>query len=178
MVTAMTFVVKDNFVITGRGIVVTGLSDGLIETGDTYRLEDGTEFTIRGIERFGTMLGKPPKEGEQIGVLLGAIDRDLVPADTVLYRRQPSITCPRCTRTSYNPGDIKQGYCGYCKWWTSDSQLGQPAVIAQAEAEGAITPMPKKERWIRLHPYNREVIIGGRRIPYAPAYGWGRRRRG
>lgn len=41
------------------------------------------------------------------------------------YQRQaqPSITCPRCGRTSYHPEDIKQGYCGACHWWTSDPTL-------------------------------------------------------
>lgn len=31
----------------------------------------------------------------------------------------PSITCPRCQRTSYNPGDIANGYCGACHDFTS-----------------------------------------------------------
>jgi ribosomal protein S27AE len=29
-----------------------------------------------------------------------------------------SITCPRCGRTSYNPTDIDEGYCGACHDWT------------------------------------------------------------
>jgi ribosomal protein L37E len=32
---------------------------------------------------------------------------------------QPSITCPRCGWTSYNPNDIREGYCGHCHAWTS-----------------------------------------------------------
>jgi len=32
---------------------------------------------------------------------------------------RPSITCPECHMRSYSPEDIKQGYCGKCKWWTS-----------------------------------------------------------
>lgn len=80
------FIVEDNFVITGRGVVVTGKSDGMIETGDTYVLQNGTNLKIHGIERFVIMLGKPPKKDEQIGVLLGSIDRDLVPKGTILYR--------------------------------------------------------------------------------------------
>lgn len=28
------------------------------------------------------------------------------------------ITCPRCLRTSHNPNDIAQGYCGACHDWT------------------------------------------------------------
>jgi hypothetical protein len=34
-----------------------------------------------------------------------------------------SITCPDCGRTSHHPEDIKQGYCGFCHWWTSDPAL-------------------------------------------------------
>jgi hypothetical protein len=30
-----------------------------------------------------------------------------------------SITCPACGRTSYNPDDIREGYCGNCCSWTS-----------------------------------------------------------
>lgn len=60
---------------------------------------------------------------------------------------QPSITCPRCGRTSYHPGDIKEGYCGgpSCHWWTSDPTglLNSPEVLAQAEADGAIEPVPR-----------------------------------
>lgn len=33
----------------------------------------------------------------------------------------PSITCPRCGRTSWNPNDVREGYCGACHDWT-----GQP----------------------------------------------------
>jgi hypothetical protein len=29
------------------------------------------------------------------------------------------ITCPHCSRTSRNPHDIEQGYCGNCHDWTS-----------------------------------------------------------
>lgn len=56
---------------------------------------------------------------------------------------QPSITCPRCGATSYNPNDAEQGYCGRCHWWTSDATLGAPEVIAQAERDGAINPVPQ-----------------------------------
>lgn len=31
---------------------------------------------------------------------------------------QPSITCPKCGLTSYNPNDIEHGYCGFCHDWT------------------------------------------------------------
>lgn len=31
----------------------------------------------------------------------------------------PSITCPKCLRTSHHPMDIREGYCGACHDWTS-----------------------------------------------------------
>ena len=35
------------------------------------------------------------------------------------YTRNASrITCPRCGRTSYNPNDVREGYCGSCHDWT------------------------------------------------------------
>lgn len=36
----------------------------------------------------------------------------------------PSFTCPRCSRTSYDPNDADAGYCGACRWWTGDPLLG------------------------------------------------------
>jgi len=33
---------------------------------------------------------------------------------------EPSITCPECAMTSYNPNDIRHGYCGNCHRYTSD----------------------------------------------------------
>lgn len=33
---------------------------------------------------------------------------------------EASITCPRCKRTSYNPNDIREGYCGACHAWTGE----------------------------------------------------------
>lgn len=31
-----------------------------------------------------------------------------------------SFTCPRCLRTSHNPNDRAEGYCGACHGWTGD----------------------------------------------------------
>lgn len=30
----------------------------------------------------------------------------------------PSITCPRCGMTSWNPHDVQEGYCAHCHDWT------------------------------------------------------------
>lgn len=34
----------------------------------------------------------------------------------------PSITCPRCGRTTYNPNDIRERYCGHCHAWHEGMQ--------------------------------------------------------
>lgn len=32
-----------------------------------------------------------------------------------------SVTCPRCKKESFNPGDIEHKYCGQCKiFWSID----------------------------------------------------------
>src|SRR3954447_5353986 len=35
-----------------------------------------------------------------------------------------AFTCPRCGRTSHNPNDEREGYCGACHGWTGDQQPG------------------------------------------------------
>jgi hypothetical protein len=40
-------------------------------------------------------------------------------------KKEPSITCPECGRTSYNRHDIAQGYCGNCHAWTSKPNQGE-----------------------------------------------------
>lgn len=30
-----------------------------------------------------------------------------------------AITCPRCLKTSWNLNDVREGYCGSCRDWTS-----------------------------------------------------------
>jgi hypothetical protein len=37
--------------------------------------------------------------------------------------RIPSITCPDCDRTSWNPDDVREGYCGNCHDWTTPRAL-------------------------------------------------------
>lgn len=38
---------------------------------------------------------------------------------SIPYPFKPAaFTCPRCTMTSHNPNDIREGYCGNCKEWT------------------------------------------------------------
>jgi len=39
---------------------------------------------------------------------------------------QTYFTCPRCQRTSYNPNDIAEGYCGNCHDWTGREHPAVP----------------------------------------------------
>lgn len=32
----------------------------------------------------------------------------------------PSYTCSRCGVTSYNPNDVREGYCSNCHDWTRE----------------------------------------------------------
>ena len=41
--------------------------------------------------------------------------------------RSITITCPRCGRTSYNPEDVKQRYCGACHMYHDDMDTGPDA---------------------------------------------------
>lgn len=37
----------------------------------------------------------------------------------------PSITCPKCGRTSYNAGDVEHRYCGACHQFHEDMDLAE-----------------------------------------------------
>lgn len=41
---------------------------------------------------------------------------------------EQSITCPRCSMTSYNPTDVRMGYCGNCRAFTRDESPSPQAV--------------------------------------------------
>jgi hypothetical protein len=38
-------------------------------------------------------------------------------------RAEPFFTCPACGMTSYNPNDVREGYCGNCHDWTGTPTL-------------------------------------------------------
>lgn len=47
-----------------------------------------------------------------------ALRREGLLVEETGVEEQPSITCPRCGMTSYNPNDIREKYCGNCHDWT------------------------------------------------------------
>lgn len=84
----------------------------------------------------------------------------------------PSITCPECRRTSYNPNDIKNGYCGFCHAWTSDPhdsrshndpRPGTWLIVVE------LPPFVSDKMWIALLNHIRSAVK--RHIPGAFVHG-------
>jgi hypothetical protein len=53
----------------------------------------------------------------------------------MLSQEEPSYTCPLCGRTSYNPNDIANQYCGGCHqfaepFWMQDIRAAQRKIDA------------------------------------------------
>lgn len=38
--------------------------------------------------------------------------------------RGRAVICPRCEIVSFSPDDVREGYCGNCHDWTSQTQEG------------------------------------------------------
>ena len=61
-----------------------------------------------------------------------------------------SITCPECGLTSFNPSDIREGYCGACHDWTSSGgllpvqRLRDLAMIAEMELDAVEREINRK----------------------------------
>jgi hypothetical protein len=53
-----------------------------------------------------------------------------------------SFTCPDCGRTSHNPQDMAEGYCGHCHWWTLPVSEG---AMERAGAQLGDTPCRVEE---------------------------------
>lgn len=41
------------------------------------------------------------------------------------------FTCPVCGRTSHNPNDVREGYCGNCHDWTGTPARAKPDYFAE-----------------------------------------------
>jgi hypothetical protein len=57
----------------------------------------------------------------------------------------PSITCPQCGRTSYNPNDVEQRYCGACHQYIGDMIVKGSATIGQYAdyLDTGLIPLPE-----------------------------------
>jgi hypothetical protein len=80
---------------------------------------------------------EPPPPPPEVESPLRLLDTDEIDADAVdaAWRDSlpdvardayPSIRCPQCRLTSYNPHDIGSGWCGNCRDWTSPATADRP----------------------------------------------------
>ncbi len=46
-----------------------------------------------------------------------------------------SYTCPRCGRTSHDPNDVRERYCGNCHDWTQLGAVYPGTALRKAMAE-------------------------------------------
>lgn len=46
-----------------------------------------------------------------------------------------TFTCPRCGRTSHNPNDAEQGYCGACHDWTAGPPMSEEPEFAILQSD-------------------------------------------
>jgi elongation factor Tu len=76
--------VQDVFFIRGRGVVATGrVEEGAIRTGAEVQVNGGQRATVDGIESFRKVLDEAAA-GQNVGLLLKSLDRDLVKRGDVL----------------------------------------------------------------------------------------------
>jgi hypothetical protein len=77
--------------------------------GEMLRFTDAMTLRICDLN---DMVGLTPRLGAYLSMVQNAVrkERPLTNA--------PHITCPVCHRTSYNPNDIREGYCGHCHAFT------------------------------------------------------------
>jgi len=63
----------------------------------------------------------------------------LVRAPATAGSGRTGFTCPRCSRTSHNPFDIEEGYCGHCHAWTAEPASSTRAAVRRL---GGPVPAP------------------------------------
>ena len=61
---------------------------------------------------------------EALGIRSNGMPDDAAVLAQIRAVVSPSITCPRCQMTSYNPNDVLNGYCGNCHDFTSSPVPG------------------------------------------------------
>ena len=71
-----------------------------------------------------------------------------------------SFTCPRCGMTSYNPNDIREGYCGNCHDWTSPDWTVQADGYRLVIEDGAMTGLAYDEfPWLWGDPRYNDATV-------------------
>lgn len=70
------------------------------------------------LERTDPEVAAARKALDELPEVFARYERHMAARKAVGVRPTPSITCPVCGMTSYNPNDIREGYCGNCHAWT------------------------------------------------------------
>lgn len=94
----------------------------------------------------------------------------------------PSITCPKCSMTSYNPNDIAWGYCGNCHEYTQDGAiehdtvkmdprfLERPQSVDFWRMVGAVKQIDRQSDIYRAHNHGEPVLVTEDVDPTSIAY--------
>lgn len=67
-----------------------------------------------------------------------------------------SITCPHCGLESFNASDVEMRYCGNCKAFHDDINLGHLGFLMWLQGNGYEEPKPLKDkpgRWAALQQF-------------------------
>ena len=75
---------------------------------------------------------------------------------------QPSITCPRCGRTSWNENDVRERYCGACHQF-HDFMGGDLSMLFH-DAKNA-KPITELWAWVSVDEDGNEGIIAAPIVP-------------
>lgn len=75
---------------------------------------------------------------------------------------RPSFTCPRCGRTSYNPGDVLYGYCGACHDYTREPPIDYLDLL----------PVGRRRTWPELERQMAEIAEICRQHPAMIVWPW------
>jgi hypothetical protein len=68
------------------------------------------------------------------------------PASRYRLYAAPVFTCPCCGAASCHPKDVEFRYCGRCRWWTGDPNLGPPHLAEPCPERKASSETKEEER--------------------------------
>jgi hypothetical protein len=86
----------------------------------------------------------------------------------------PSFTCPVCGRTSYNPNDVREQWCGACHGATGHplpegAGLRWVLLLGGSIDAGRLLPEPLPERYVHVASGDEYVLRGDAYELEAPA---------
>lgn len=69
----------------------------------------------------------------------------------------PSITCPQCRRTSHNPNDVRERYCGACRQYHDTMGL---CLVPDGERVPWWVLMPLRDVILRARQHRLAIRLG------------------